>query len=197
MKLNNVKKLSLSPLVALALFAGSLNASELQSQHVGQEDMKSAIVKLIQKVQDIEKEIAILKDKENSENLSEITNSNTVVVDEVQDSNIEISQEKVEPATVLKPIIIEDSQEEVNKKYESKEVKGSYSDYRYDKTFTVSVDALEEYEMPVLSANKVNRGMLTKGTQFVADKYTKAGWVHVKDGGWVRGFLIYPRVFQE
>jgi len=173
MKTTIVKKIGLSAFSAI-LLAGSLNANSLSSGYAEEGQLKTALVKLIKKVDKIEKEISYLKSKKNERRIFKHK--------ERKQSNLE-SQSRIDYA---------------HKKYKRSAVRGSYINYKHDKTFRINSTKVREYELPVLSAKRYGSGgYLTKGSYVVADKYTKAGWVHLKNGGWVKGFLVYPKVLQK
>lgn len=76
-----------------------------------------------------------------------------------------------------------------------KGIEGSYFKYKTDKTFTVTYPLAGYFKYPILKINR--EGLLYKGDKFVSDMYTKAGWVHIKNKGWIKGYKIYPRVINK
>lgn len=68
----------------------------------------------------------------------------------------------------------------------------SYFKYKKLKSFKVTYNLAGEFSYPVLSSSVSN--MLHLGDTFKADMYTKAGWVHNVNGGWVKGYKLFPRV---
>ncbi len=86
--------------------------------------------------------------------------------------------------------------EKVIKEYKLKDIKHSYINIIPDKTFKAQVQTLTVFKLPIVNS-ETESFTLSKGENFVADKYTKAGWVHIKSGGWVRGYEVYPKVLEE
>ncbi len=69
------------------------------------------------------------------------------------------------------------------------DIEKSYFKYKTPKTFKVTKRA-NVYKYPLIGIPKIKK--LNVGTKFKADMYTKAGWVHYKNEGWVKGYRIYP-----
>lgn len=72
-----------------------------------------------------------------------------------------------------------------------KKIKQSYYDME-DKEFKVIRKFAKIYEYPALGLESI--GQLKRGETFIGDMYTAAGWVHIKNGGWVKGYLLNPQV---
>jgi len=168
MKTSIVKKIGLSTFCAI-LLAGSLSANSLNSEYAEGKQLKTALAKLIKKVDKIEKEVSYLKNRKYENRVSE------------HKGNLK-AQAKVDYA---------------HKKYKKSDVRGSYINFKHNKTFKIDSKKVREYELPILSAKRYSRDYLTKDSYIVADKYTKAGWIHIRNGGWIKGFLVYPRVLQK
>ena len=73
----------------------------------------------------------------------------------------------------------------------------SKSFFKFDKLkqFKVTYNVAGEFDKPVLGISR--NKLLLKGAQFKADMFTKAGWVHNINGGWVKGYKLYPRVLNH
>ncbi len=67
----------------------------------------------------------------------------------------------------------------------------SYLKFKELKTFKT------QYEIPTYKYPAVNSEILEKrlktNEEFKADMYTKFGWVHIENGGWVKGYALSPR----
>jgi len=74
-------------------------------------------------------------------------------------------------------------------------IKESYFAYKTPKKFKVTYNKAGEFEYPLIDS-KVNK-MLHKNDRFEADMYTKAGWVHKVNGGWVKGYKLWPKVLNK
>jgi len=81
-------------------------------------------------------------------------------------------------------------------KYSLKDIQGSYIKYPKPKEF-IAQKNLIQYNYPLLWAKTNKYPIIKKGTHFKGDMWTYAGWVHVENQGWVRGFLLYPKVLQK
>lgn len=68
----------------------------------------------------------------------------------------------------------------------------SYYSFKNPKTFKVTYSVAGLFKFPVLGIERDS--LLKRGDIFKADMYTKAGWVHVVDKGWIKGYKIFPRV---
>jgi len=77
-----------------------------------------------------------------------------------------------------------------------KDISKSYVKYSTPKEFVAQADLLQ-YNYPLLWAKTDKYPAIKKGTHFKGDMWTYAGWVHVQGQGWVRGFLLYPKVLQK
>lgn len=61
-----------------------------------------------------------------------------------------------------------------------------------DKEFKVSSSVALIYEYPALGLSSI--GELKKGEKFIGDMYTSGGWVHNKNGGWLKGYVLSPKI---
>jgi len=71
-------------------------------------------------------------------------------------------------------------------------IEESYFKYKIPKQFRVTYKLAGEFKYPVLKSEVSN--MLYKNNTFKADMYTKAGWVHNINGGWIKGYKLFPRI---
>lgn len=79
---------------------------------------------------------------------------------------------------------------------DKKTIKHSYYKMSPEKEFKVSRENFTYvYEYPVLGEKKLSK--LMKGDKFIADKYTAAGWVHAKGKGWVKGYVLSPKLLRK
>lgn len=106
------------------------------------------------------------------------------------------SEHKKIEKDIPKKEYIKEKKKECKKIYKEQDIKGSYIKYIPEKEFKVQTNNLEIYKIPNINSEKIEL-KLNKGDSFKSDKYTKAGWVYVKDSGWVKGYYLYPKVFQE
>ena len=84
----------------------------------------------------------------------------------------------------------------VDKKYlDTSNISKSYYSFDKDKEFRVTYNVAGTFNLPVLGIDREK--LLKKGTTFKADMYTKAGWVHIKNGNWVKGYKLYPRMLNH
>jgi len=81
-------------------------------------------------------------------------------------------------------------------KYSLANIEKSYVKYSKPKDFVAKKD-LVQYNYPFLWAKTGKYPIIKKGIYFKGDMWTYAGWVHVKNQGWVRGFLLSPKVLQK
>lgn len=58
--------------------------------------------------------------------------------------------------------------------------------------FTVLFRHIKIYKYPFLGAPVI--GDMYYKDHFIGDMFTYSGWVHVKTGGWVRGFKVSPKI---
>lgn len=100
-------------------------------------------------------------------------------------SNVEIGNySKIKPNVVCTTV--------KEKKLDLSRINESYYKYKTPKKFTVLYRRAGEFNYPVLESSV--KHMLHRGDKFVADLYTKAGWVHNVNGGWVKGYKLNPKV---
>ena len=143
--------------------------------------LKDAVAKLIlmmEKGKDIKVETTAV-----SKELNRIADENKILSESMEKK--EAVKTEVTCKTIKTPI-----------KYEKGDIKHSFINIIPDKEFKSQVKKLEVYKIPALNSEKeeVTFGFKDK---FLGDKYTKAGWVHIKDTGWVKGYEIFPKVMPE
>lgn len=140
--------------------------------------LKTAVAKLIQNVDRLN------LDRKELSNITEDINK------------IDINQKILEKNIYKKENIKSEKKTECKKVYKETDIKGSYIKYIPEKEFKIQTNDLEVYKLPKINSEKTGL-ILKKGETFKSDKYTKAGWVYVKDSGWVKGYYLYPKVLQE
>jgi len=145
--------------------------------------LKLAVVKLIHKVEDLEN----INNKLKKENIN-LSNELTKTLEKTKDLNQILEPKKEELICTTKKVLVKKS---VNEKV----IEGSYKKFKRNQTFTARND-LSIYILPILGSEKTEYS-LKKGESFVADKWTYAGWVHVKDKGWVKGYKLNPIFSQK
>jgi hypothetical protein len=64
-----------------------------------------------------------------------------------------------------------------------------------DTKYRVSRQKSYIYEYPVLGEKSI--GVIKHNETFIGDMYTAAGWVHAKNKGWVKGYLLSPKVLYD
>lgn len=157
--------------------------------------LKEAVAKLIltiEKKGNIEKEVKTV-----SEDLIKMSEEHGKLKARVTDS------ESRKPT--LEEFLVGQKAQKVEKKcriekrpveYKNSDIKHSFINIIPDKEFKSQVKALQVYKIPSLKSEKIEK-TLSFNENFLGDKYTKAGWVHIKDTGWVKGYEIYPKVMPE
>lgn len=146
--------------------------------------LKRAIVKLIEKNVQLEKRVSALETKAPNELTSRFL-SNAKSVKKI-DGPIYGPKTKKTSCSKVK----------VFKKYKVSDLNGSFIKFDKEKTFKVASHKVREFKVPLLGSAVHSDTFLKKGSYVKADMFTRAGWVHIKDGGWVKGFLMYPKVLQ-
>jgi len=68
----------------------------------------------------------------------------------------------------------------------------SYISFPKPVKFIVDTKKAGIFNYPLVESKVIS--MLHKKDTFYADMYTKAGWVHNVNGGWVKGYRLYPKV---
>lgn len=58
------------------------------------------------------------------------------------------------------------------------------------KEYSINTKKLNIYSTP--NENSITEVELNRGEKIIVEKFTKEGWVKIKDGGWVKGYLLYP-----
>lgn len=77
------------------------------------------------------------------------------------------------------------------KKYTQEELNYSFFKIQ-DKEFMVQNKHALFFKNPVLGEKSIDKKL--QGESFIADMYTEAGWVHAKNYGWVKGYLLFPKI---
>jgi len=77
---------------------------------------------------------------------------------------------------------------------DTSDIEKSFYVYKTPRTFKVTRVA-GTFKNPILGLKR--KKLLKKGETFIGDMYTKAGWVHIKGGDWVKGYKVYPRVLNK
>lgn len=78
---------------------------------------------------------------------------------------------------------------------DKEELAHSYFKFKELKEFTIAAtNNTFLYEYPFVKSKTI--GSLDKGNKYYADMYTAGGWVHFKNEGWVKGYLLYPQFNQ-
>ena len=72
-------------------------------------------------------------------------------------------------------------------------IKNGFYHFSTNKKFVLKENAkVFKYPVFIKSFHK-NNEIIKKDTSVIADMYNKYGWVHVKNRGWIRGFLLFPK----
>ena len=58
------------------------------------------------------------------------------------------------------------------------------------KEYKIDTKKLNIHSSP--NENSITEVELNRGEKIIVEKFTKEGWVKIKDGGWVKGYLLYP-----
>lgn len=58
------------------------------------------------------------------------------------------------------------------------------------KEYKINTKKLNIYSTP--NEESITEVELNRGEKIIVEKFTKEGWVKIKDGGWVKGYLLYP-----
>ena len=58
------------------------------------------------------------------------------------------------------------------------------------KEYKINTKKLNIYSTP--NEESITEVELNRGEKILAEKFTKEGWIKIKDGGWVKGYLLYP-----
>lgn len=145
--------------------------------------LKSAIAKLIKKIEGLESRVGFLE-KEKSLLTPLINNKSLIKKERKAHKKIRLKEPK-------KKLYCQD------KKWSISDVKGSFIKFKEPQKFKIASNNVYEYKNPILNSKKSKEVSLKKGSYIEGDMFTKAGWVHVKDGGWIKGYLVFPKVLQK
>lgn len=171
-----MKKIFLLSLITSAfLFADNVSSTPCENI----QSLKTAVAKLIveqEKLkiqnQDNEQSIKNLQEKLNTKEqkaLSALTPDNELVK---------------KPSCITKTIKV------LNKDF----LKFSYLKMD-EKEFKILTSNVLVYEYPYTESSSI--GELKRGEKFIGDMYTAGGWVHNKNGGWLKGYLLKPKIEQD
>lgn len=58
------------------------------------------------------------------------------------------------------------------------------------KEYKINTKKLNIYSTP--NEESITEVELNRGEKILSEKFTKEGWIKIKDGGWVKGYLLYP-----
>ena len=58
------------------------------------------------------------------------------------------------------------------------------------KEYKINTKKINIYSTP--NEESITEVELNRGEKILVEKFTKEGWVKIKDGGWVKGYLLYP-----
>lgn len=162
-------------------------ADQLQENSCDINKLKTAVAMLIERVEKLESEGVVVSKEDVVPQVSEGTVSQIADIGSKKEDIDNVVAPEPENVMVCK-------KKKVFASWSPEGVKHSYIKYKGLKTFTVTTEAVQ-FEYPVIGANEVP-SPLVKGTKFQADMWTLAGWVHVVDGGWVKGYVLNPPVYQ-
>ena len=109
------------------------------------------------------------------------------------DSNISSIKMSIVKPFQVKPKCV--PHKELDLKKSMKVLKGSFKRFKKEHTFTAKKD-LKVYPLPELGVKPYTDINITKNTKFQADMFTYAGWIHAKEKGWVKGYLLKPAFLQ-
>ena len=150
------------------------------------QQLKLAVAKLITEVNSLKQQNKqLLKEKQLLLKKKKIPNDLTEVPIENSAANIlnTIKTKKQHKCRLVKERVIKNS---------SKNIMGAYKKYNPTKEF-LTLKSLHQFKYPTISSKKMET-KLKAGQHIEADMHTRFGWVHVKGGGWVAGYFLYPKV---
>ncbi len=59
------------------------------------------------------------------------------------------------------------------------------------KEYKIDTKKLNIHSSP--NENSITEVELNRGEKIIVENFTEEGWVKIKDGGWVKGYLLYPK----
>lgn len=59
------------------------------------------------------------------------------------------------------------------------------------KEYKINTKKLNIYSTP--NEESITEVELNRGEKIIVENFTKEGWAKIKDGGWVKGYLLYPK----
>lgn len=194
------KRIKLSQINEVAL-------QQIQKNNCEIENIKIVLAKLIQEMEKLKQTKASKKELKALYNLIEKQNKKIKQLQDALENSKKFKLESVQKKiNFLNKFIKEDRKKEKICKvvkipiyetaYSLKDINKSYIKYKNSKEFVAQTNLLQ-YNYPLLWAKTNNYPVIKKGTHFKADMWTYAGWVHIQNQGWVRGFLLYPKVLQK
>ena len=88
-----------------------------------------------------------------------------------------------------------------------KQVKKDFKEFMKEKknknenSISVNTGELKEYKIDTKklnihsspNENSITEVELNRGEKIIVENFTKEGWAKIKDGGWVKGYLLYPK----
>ena len=88
-----------------------------------------------------------------------------------------------------------------------KQVKKDFKEFMKEKknknenSVSVNTGELKEYKIDTKklnihsspNENSITEVELNRGEKIIVENFTKEGWAKIKDGGWVKGYLLYPK----
>jgi len=148
--------------------------------------IKKVLIKMIKSngysdMERVSMEKDLTKQKAKKEVISKIKYNNLPIL-KVSENNIKLIKESRKKSCITTKVI------------DTSDIKRSFYIYKTPKKFKVTRVA-GTFENPILGLKR--KSLLKKGDIFIGDMYTKAGWVHIKGGDWVKGYKVYPRVLNK
>jgi len=145
--------------------------------------LKKAIVKLIKE-----------RELNPNKNLSEIKEDKKRKVNTYPEKNNYSKLKSLAKAIGIKEVDNKQSCKTiVIKKIDTSNIESSYFKYKEPKMFKVIRNNVHVFKYPVIDSEKEDL-VYNKNEVFQADMYTKAGWVHDINSGWIKGYKLYPNV---
>jgi len=204
--------LSLAVLTSLAFAAEETNTKDIYinvDSELGSKlfNSEKSYKKYLEKEDSQNKKIVVLENKIEKNNCEIVRLKKAIVrlikinskIVEKDTQKTEVKYINIETLPTLNSLLKEDSKiphtKEIcvtKKKIDTTGIEESYYKYKNTKTFKVVYNKAGEFNYPVIGSHV--KGMLHKNDKFKADMFTKAGWVHNINGGWVKGYKLYPKV---
>lgn len=157
-----MKKIS-ALLICSSLLCSSLLAEEVNEQYINN---KKNVEQPICNLSTVKTAVAKLILK-----IDELEKKDKLLQEEIKDLKVIVNNKSSEE------IVINENKEELI--YE-------------EKVFKVNSDKILVYKNPLYKDFSENKNSVKIGDELISDKQNKYGWVHIKDTGWVRGYLLKP-----